>query len=295
MTKKIDLKKLLETKTAGIQPTEQAVKAVDAANTSKKIPKNLMFDAEATEFKPETKPVQSMTVRSLTVDEAKDRNAEMDRFVDEVLISGIDYGLVPHTSKPTLLKPGAEKILGFLGLVARTAVVDRVEDIVNGYFAYECKVYVLDHDGIVRAEGVGLANSKEGRYAKNSGFAVQNIILKMAKKRALVDSVLNVGSLSGRFTQDLDDLSINYEDQNAEKTEDKSRSFGTDSKAGYRNQGRKTASPKQIQLLESLMKKHNSAVSAMNDYCRSHYSVDDYHQISPKQCSELIDKYMALG
>ncbi|MCR5322021.1 MAG: hypothetical protein K6E85_01875 [Lachnospiraceae bacterium] len=128
-TKQIDLKKLLEEKTAGIEPAGNAKEIIDTAD--KRIPKNLMFDAEA-EFIPETKPVASMTVRRLSVEEAKDRDNEMNRFIDEVLVSGTDYGLVPHTSKPTLLKPGAEKILNFLGLVARTEVTNRIEDIANG-------------------------------------------------------------------------------------------------------------------------------------------------------------------
>ena len=43
--------------------------AVEGAEMS--IPKNLMFDAESTEFKPETKPVTASGARGLTVEEAK--------------------------------------------------------------------------------------------------------------------------------------------------------------------------------------------------------------------------------
>lgn len=175
MANTIDLKALLMKKTENMEPAEKAKETVAAAEAQ--IPKNLMYDAESTEFKPETRPVKSSAVRSLSVEEAKERDDEMNRFIEEVLISGVDYGIVPHTSKPTLLKPGAEKILNFLGLVARTVIVNRVEDIQAGYFAYEAKVYVIDADGIVRGEGVGITNSKEGKYAKSSGFAVQNTVL----------------------------------------------------------------------------------------------------------------------
>ena len=205
-TKQIDLRALLAQKTAGIVPAENAIEVIEAVERS--VPRNLLFDAEATEFKPETKPVQGSSIRRLTVDEAKESDDEMSRFIDEVLVSGVDYGIVPHTSKPTLLKPGAEKILNFLGLIARTDVANRIEDIGAGYFAYECKVYVIDRDGVVRGEGVGITNSKEGKYAKSTGFAVQNTILKMAKKRALVDATLNVGAISGRFTQDVEDMNL---------------------------------------------------------------------------------------
>ena len=37
---------------------------------------------------------------------------------------------------------------------------------------------------------------------------MQNVVLKMAKKRAMVDATLNVGNLSARFTQDVEDMNL---------------------------------------------------------------------------------------
>lgn len=282
-TKQIDLRALLAQKTAGIVPAENAIEVIEAVERS--VPRNLLFDAEATEFKPETKPVQGSSIRRLTVDEAKESDDEMSRFIDEVLVSGVDYGIVPHTSKPTLLKPGAEKILNFLGLIARTEVANRIEDIGAGYFAYECKVYVIDRDGVVRGEGVGITNSKEGKYAKSTGFAVQNTILKMAKKRALVDATLNVGAISGRFTQDVEDMNIEPDAPVGKNPEE----FRTQPKAP------RPATKKQIEYLEKLMAQHNTSVAGMNKYVKQYYGVDDYRKITGIQASELIEKYKSLG
>lgn len=282
-TKQIDLRALLAQKTAGIVPAENAIEVIEAVERS--VPKNLLFDAEATEFKPETKPVQGSSIRRLTVDEAKESDDEMSRFIDEVLVSGVDYGIVPHTSKPTLLKPGAEKILNFLGLIARTEVANRIEDIGAGYFAYECKVYVIDRDGVVRGEGVGITNSKEGKYAKSTGFAVQNTILKMAKKRALVDATLNVGAISGRFTQDVEDMNIEPDTPMGKNPEE----LRTQPKAP------RPATKKQIEYLEKLMAQHNTSAAGMNKYVKQYYGVDDYRQITGVQASELIEKYKSLG
>ena len=282
-TKQIDLRALLAQKTAGIVPAENAIEVIEAVERS--VPRNLLFDAEATEFKPETKPVQGSSIRRLTVDEAKESDDEMSRFIDEVLVSGVDYGIVPHTSKPTLLKPGAEKILNFLGLIARTDVANRIEDIGAGYFAYECKVYVIDRDGVVRGEGVGITNSKEGKYAKSTGFAVQNTILKMAKKRALVDATLNVGAISGRFTQDVEDMNIEPDTPIGKNPEE----LRTQPKAP------RPATKKQIEYLEKLMAQHNTSVAGMNKYVKQYYGVDDYRQITGIQASELIEKYKSLG
>ena len=111
MNKQIDLKALLESKMGNIniEPDKGSKSSIEAIEMN--VPHNLMFDAESTEFKPETKPVTASGARGLTVEEAKTFDDEMNRFIDAVLIAGVDYGVIPHCNKPTLLKSGAEKIL----------------------------------------------------------------------------------------------------------------------------------------------------------------------------------------
>ena len=94
MGKQIDLKALLESRMENIEPTESSKKAIERAEMN--VPHNLMFDAESTEFQPETKPVTSSGARGLTVEEAKTFDDEMNRFIDTVLIAGVDYGVIPH-------------------------------------------------------------------------------------------------------------------------------------------------------------------------------------------------------
>ena len=79
MGKQIDLKALLESKVGNIEPMDGAKTAIERAEIS--IPKNLMFDAESSEFKPETKPVTVLGARGLTVEDAKQFDDEMNRFV----------------------------------------------------------------------------------------------------------------------------------------------------------------------------------------------------------------------
>ena len=286
MNKKIDLKALLETKMGEIEPAEDSREAIEGAEMS--IPKNLMFDAESTEFKPETEPVAASGARGLTVEEAKTFNDEMSRFIETVLVAGTDYGVIPHCSKPTLLKSGAEKILNYLGLIARTEIVNRVEDYNVGFFSYECKVFLIDYNGDVKGEGIGITNTREGRYAKSSGYAVQNTVLKMAKKRALVDAALNVGNLSARFTQDMEDLKdLNLEPDNkvGKNPED------LKPKNGKPIAKDKPATKKQLTLLEKLMKESNSSEAAMNRYVQKNYGIDDYRKINTLMASELIEKF----
>ena len=178
------------------------------------------------------------------------------------LIDGMDFGVIPGTGKPTLLKPGAEKIVRLLGL-ADEYVVQSEKNWDKPLFAFQVTC-LLRHlgSGQLVATGVGECNSMEARYrwrqanrrcpecdaeaiikgkveygggwlcfGKRGGcgakfadgssviegqqtgrvenddiFSQVNTILKMAKKRAMVDAALSVGRLSNIFTQDIEDM-----------------------------------------------------------------------------------------
>ncbi len=78
---------------------------------------------------------------------------------------GLDYGIIPGTTKPTLFKPGAEKITKLLGLSDQYIVLEKVENWDKPLFFYTVKcslVYINTGDLI--SEGLGSCNSREGRY-----------------------------------------------------------------------------------------------------------------------------------
>ncbi len=277
-TKQIDLSALLEKKMGAVEPVPAVQAAIQRAETS--VPKNLMFSAESSEFL--TEPVAAVAAKGLTVEEATSFDKEMGRFIDTVLVAGVDYGVIPHCSKPTLLKPGAEKIMNFLGLIARTEICNRVEEYANdGFFCYTFKVSLIDYNGVIKGEGLGICNSKEPKYAKNSGFSIQNTVLKMAKKRALVDAILNVGCLSARFTQDMEDQNLEPDQSNGKGPTSQPQQPRTD----------KPASQKQLAYLQKLMADCGTSAAALNRYVLKNYGLDDYLKISSLQASELIEKF----
>jgi len=57
-------------------------------------------------------------------------------------------------------------------------------------------------------KGFGAANTKERKYLKQDPYTIDNTVLKIAKKRALIDAVLLVASLSEVFTQDIEDMDL---------------------------------------------------------------------------------------
>ena len=130
--------------------------------------------------------------------------SQFQKVIQQTLHANHDYGIVPGSSKPTLLKPGAEKILMMMGLRSEFEIVDSTRDFENGFFQYQvrCKLYKGD---ILITEGLGACNTRERKYKNQDPYTLDNTVLKMAKKRALVDAVLLVASLSDIFTQDLED------------------------------------------------------------------------------------------
>lgn len=116
----------------------------------------------------------------------------------------IDFGKVPKAKSPSLWKAGAEKILMAFGLLYDVEITDSYKDYKNGFFYYECKATAYFDGKIVRV-GVGCANTSESANGTASGFNQANSALKKAKKRAIVDLALTLGSLSDCFTQDFED------------------------------------------------------------------------------------------
>lgn len=125
--------------------------------------------------------------------------------IQQALTAGHDYGVIPGCKKPSLLKPGAEKINMLMGVSSEYQIMDKAEDYEKGFFAYNIKC-ILRKNGLSICEGVGNCNSKEKKYVTQDPFTIANTILKMAKKRAYVDATLSLASLSDIFTQDIEDM-----------------------------------------------------------------------------------------
>lgn len=128
-------------------------------------------------------------------------------FIKSDFIEGKDFGNIPGYAKPTLFKAGAEKLCHFLKLAILYTVEHRHEDWEKGVFHFEVHVQLQDiGNSFIAAEGVGSCNTKEPQYAVLDAFSIANTVLKIAKKRAMIDAVLNVSVTSNFFTQDIEEL-----------------------------------------------------------------------------------------
>lgn len=99
-------------------------------------------------------------------------------FIEQVFVKDVDFGVIPNTTKSTLLKAGAEKATSFFGLTPTFEDVEKVEDWTgenhNGemffYYRQRCNLWKYNADGtrILIASADGSCNSWEKKYRYRS-------------------------------------------------------------------------------------------------------------------------------
>lgn len=153
----------------------------------------------------------------LDVRQAMARRQMLIDYTAALMVKGRDFGKIPGAGdKPTLLKPGAEKLASLFGLSPLFETVESVMDWTGGdhdgepFFYIRCRCTLTRGDQVV-GQGLGSCNSWEKKYryrnnGKNPNPAdLVNTIDKMAQKRALVAAVLIAVNASEFFTQDVED------------------------------------------------------------------------------------------
>lgn len=105
----------------------------------------------------------------MSIQQAVQRFNTLVEFVQTAMRPNIDYGVIPGTPKPTLLKPGAEKLTTLFGLTTRFQIVEKTEDwigVAHGeepffYYWYRCQLWRGER---LIAEADGSCNSREAKY-----------------------------------------------------------------------------------------------------------------------------------
>jgi hypothetical protein len=144
----------------------------------------------------------------------ENRNTLMD-WIRSSLVEGRDYGSIMirgQKSKSSLLKPGAEKIAGMLGLIPRFPNLKDYEQAALSGIGVEniiLKCELQNQEGEVIGEGVG------ARQVEKQDHGDLNKALKMASKSAMIDATLRCAGISEVFTQDIEDM-LHVEDYTRE-------------------------------------------------------------------------------
>lgn len=159
--------------------------------------------------------------------------------MNSVMKKDIHYGIIPGCKKPSLLKPGAEKILMTFHLVADNPIIEDLST--DEYIRYRVTQRILSPTGQLMGAASGECSSDEDKYKwrrpvcdeefketpedrrmekwiKSEGKAIKikrirtnpadvgNTILKMSVKRAVVAVTLITTAASDVFDQDIEDL-----------------------------------------------------------------------------------------
>jgi hypothetical protein len=183
-------------------------------------------------------------VMSKQVVEVRQNLSIMHEALTTIMKKDTHYGVIPGCKKPSLYKSGAEVIMALFRLSSDPEVTDLSKD---GEIRYLVKVHIKAKDGTFVGSGIGECSSGEEKYMwrvalcddefesfaetmrrikfKKNNFTqkidqikqvrvppsdLANTILKMAKKRGLIDGVLTATGASDIFSQDIEDLPEEY-------------------------------------------------------------------------------------
>jgi hypothetical protein len=158
------------------------------------------------------------------LDRRKANRAALLEWIRSALVEGVDYGRIhtlgknkcplaaqgrasecldpKHWSRPSLFKPGAEKICGMLGVTVAYPALSEYEQAALRGAEIKCvllRCVLLDAQGRAIADGMGAR-------LLDQDYGDLNKALKMAAKSAHIDAALRMAGLSEVFTQDIEDM-----------------------------------------------------------------------------------------
>jgi len=195
---------------------------------------------------------------------------------EKVMVKNVHYGVIPGCRKPSLLKPGAEKLCAAFRLEPEFETTSRedpnrtmtwekwdhkgkkeVSGTTQGYIDYDsaCTLVHIPTGEVWARKVGGSCNNFETRYRSLNPYDVKNTLEKMAEKRALVAAVLIGTALSDLFTQDLEDLPVLIPGNDQETPAQEKPKEGLPAKGQAEGHGVRLATPKQVGYIKDQLKK----------------------------------------
>jgi hypothetical protein len=158
------------------------------------------------------------------INNVKESLALLQQSYKELLVKDVDFGIIPGTQKPSLWKPGAEKLILLFGYTSDTTM--EVKELGNGHREYVATTKVYKEGSLV-GSGIGSCSTMEKKYRYRSEYNngkksqvenqdiadVYNTCLKMASKRSFVDATIKVTMAGMIFTQDLEDMDFSTQEK----------------------------------------------------------------------------------
>ncbi|CAB1060133.1 hypothetical protein D1BOALGB6SA_4898 [Olavius sp. associated proteobacterium Delta 1] len=242
---------------------------------------------------PKTIPLKKddlKTVRhELTAEELIQQSRRILEIKDKAMKDQVHYGIIPGCKKPSLWKPGAEKLCAAFRLEPEFETTSRedpnrtinwqkwdydkrkqIEGVTRGYIEYDsrCSLTHIPTGEVWVSNVSGSCNNFESKYRSLNPYDVKNTLEKMAEKRSLVAAVLIGTAASDIFTQDIEDLP-NLIDEDSEPPASKPNTESTNAN----HNGTRMATDRQVAYIKSQIKKKSISqdefLKEWNDYFES--------------------------
>ena len=180
----------------------------------------------------------------LSIEDVRKNTKLVKQILKQAMVEKVDFGLIPGCGdKPSLFKPGAEKLMLLFKLGAFPDVTDlSTHDSIR--YLVKTKIIHLPSDTVLGI-GVGDCSSDEDKYkwraavcdeefdsvpeerkrlkwkkgwnnspascvkqVRTNPADISNTVLKMAKKRSMIDAVISATAASDILTQDLEEDAV---------------------------------------------------------------------------------------
>lgn len=103
-------------------------------------------------------------LQMMPIEQALSNYKDFHQFVASVLKKDLDYGVIPGTAKPSLYKPGAEKLRFVYGLGIEFETIESTVDVATMYVNFSYRCTVRSRTGQILAQCEGNCNSEEAKF-----------------------------------------------------------------------------------------------------------------------------------
>jgi hypothetical protein len=139
----------------------------------------------------EMQKVTHNDMQMMPLAEAQNWYNEFVTFSKSILKMDLDYGIIPGTPKPTLYKPGAEKLRLVYGLSSEQECTEKAVDLDRPYIDYTYRCTIKTKQGQVLAQCDGSCNSMEPKFGYSwktadklpGGIDISKLPSKLSVKR----------------------------------------------------------------------------------------------------------------
>lgn len=216
---------------------------------------------------------QQQELTTLTSTELIKRRKIIQDVMENVMQDGMHYGTIPGVPKPMMFKAGADLLCNTFRLAPKYLI--QRNDIGGGHREYEIttNLYHAVTDQFW-GSGLGCASTMERkfRYRKgqeNADIAdVYNNVLKIAKKRSLVDAILTATGAADMFSHHEED-----EEQEERATEQRPPLY---------------LNEQQVKTVLSACESFGVTQDRLKAYLAQEYKSEGFHQIPSVQYNNVL-------